>query len=563
MHAENLLVTNSCSRSKRRFMPRSVLSFLIAVLVAALCASRATAQNTGYIQTNLVSDGAVTAPNTDKHLINPWGIAFAPGAPFWISDNNSGFSTLYDNQGVPQSLIVTIPPPSGTPGPATPTGIVANSTTSFAVNGSPAFFIFSTEDGTISAWTGGNNAVLEVDNPNFNSGTDPVYKGLALLTNGTNNFLLAANFRNARVDVFDSTFKPTALTGTFTDPTIPAGFAPFSIHVLNNNQIFVAYAMQNSQKHDPINAPGNGFVSLFDANGNFVRRVISQGSLNSPWGLVTASANFGQFSNDLLVGNFGDGKINAFDPSTGNLIGTLNDANGNALVNGSLWELVFDPTGQTGAKDTLYFSAGLVNEGDGLFGAIAVAKTQPTTPSFSIAAASSTLTVMKGQSTSTTLTVTPTNGFNSAVSFSCSGLPGGATCSFSPATVTPTSGPVTTQLTISTVTTGTFGSAFKPVASIPGSRRGPFGLELVALLLLLPYFLKRAAERREGITRAPKWVGIAVATGLLVAAVGCGGSKSTTTTGTGMGTPMGTTTVMVTATSGTVMQSTSIALTVH
>jgi uncharacterized protein (TIGR03118 family) len=563
MHAENLLVTNSCSRSKRRFMPRSVLSFLIAVLVTALCASRATAQNTGYTQTNLVSDGAVTAPNTDKHLINPWGIAFAPGAPFWISDNNSGFSTLYDNQGVPQSLIVTIPPPSGTPGPATPTGIVANSTTSFAVNGSPAFFIFSTEDGTISAWTGGNNAVLEVDNPNFNSGTDPVYKGLALLTNGTNNFLLAANFRNARVDVFDSTFKPTALTGTFTDPTIPAGFAPFSIHVLNNNQIFVAYAMQNSQKHDPINAPGNGFVSLFDANGNFVRRVISQGSLNSPWGLVTASANFGQFSNDLLVGNFGDGKINAFDPSTGNLIGTLNDANGNALVNGSLWELVFDPTGQTGAKDTLYFSAGLVNEGDGLFGAIAVAKTQPTTPSFSIAAASSTLTVMKGQSTSTTLTVTPTNGFNSAVSFSCSGLPGGATCSFSPATVTPTSGPVTTQLTISTVTTGTFGSAFKPVASIPGSRRGPFGLELVALLLLLPYFLKRAAERREGITRAPKWVGIAVATGLLVAAVGCGGSKSTTTTGTGMGTPMGTTTVMVTATSGTVMQSTSIALTVN
>jgi uncharacterized protein (TIGR03118 family) len=563
MHAENLLVTNSCSRRKKRFMPRSVLSFLIAVLVAALCASRAAAQNTGYAQTNLVSDGAVTAPNTDKHLINPWGIAFAPGAPFWISDNNSGFSTLYDNQGVPQSLIVTIPPPSGAPGPATPTGIVANSTTSFAVNGSPAFFIFSTEDGTISAWTGGNNAVLEVDNPNFNSGTDPVYKGLALLTNGTNNFLLAANFRNARVDVFDSTFKPTALTGTFTDPTIPAGFAPFSIHVLNNNQIFVAYAMQNSQKHDPTNAPGNGFVSLFDTNGNFVRRVISQGSLNSPWGLVTAGANFGQFSNDLLVGNFGDGKINAFDPSTGNLIGTLNDANGNALVNGSLWELVFDPTGQTGAKDTLYFSAGLANEGDGLFGAIAVAKTQPTTANFSIAAASPTLTVVKGQSTSTTLTVTPANGFNSAVSFSCSGLPGGATCSFSPATVTPTSGPVTTQLTISTVTTGTYGSAFKPVASIPGSRRGPFGLELVAFLLLLLYFLKRVAERREGISRAPRWIGIAVATGLLVAAVGCGGSKSTTTTGTGMGTPMGTTTVMVTATSGTVMQSTSIAVTVN
>jgi uncharacterized protein (TIGR03118 family) len=563
MHAEDLLVTNFCLRRKKRLMRRTVLSFLFAVLVAASCASRATAQNTGYAQTNLVSDGAVSAPNTDKHLINPWGIAFVPGGPFWISDNNSGFSTLYDNQGVPQSLIVTIPPPSGAPGPATPTGIVANSTTSFAVNGSPAFFIFSTEDGTISAWTGGNNAVLEVDNPNFNSGTDPVYKGLALLTNGTGNFLLAANFRNARVDVFDSTFKPTALTANFTDPTIPAGFAPFSIHVLNNNQIFIAYAMQDSQKHDPTNAPGNGFVSLFDANGNFVRRVISQGSLNSPWGLVTASANFGQFSNDLLVGNFGDGKINAFDPATGNLIGTVNDANGNPLVNGSLWELVFDPTGQTGAKDTLYFSSGLVNEGDGLFGAIAVAKTQPTTASFSIATAAPTLTVVKGQSASTMLTVTPANGFNGTVSFSCSGLPGGATCSFSPATVTPTSRPVTTQLTISTVTTGTYGSVFKPVASIPGSRRGPFGLALAAFLLALLYFLKRAAERREGMTRLPRWVRIAVATGLLVAAVGCGGGKSATSTGTGTGTPMGTATVMVNATSGTLMQSTSIAVTVN
>jgi uncharacterized protein (TIGR03118 family) len=544
-------------------MQRIILSLLFAAMVTISCASRATAQSTGYTQTNLVSDGAVTAPNTDKHLINPWGIAFAPGAPFWISDNNSGFSTLYDNQGVPQSLIVTIPPPSGAPGPATPTGIVANSTTSFAVNGSPAFFIFSTEDGTISAWTGGNNAVLEVDNPNFNSGTDPVYKGLALLTNGTNNFLLAANFRNARVDVFDSTFKPTALTGTFTDPTIPAGFAPFSIHVLNNNQIFVAYATQDSQKHDPTNGPGNGFVSLFDANGNFVRRVISQGSLNSPWGLVTASANFGQFSNDLLVGNFGDGKINAFDPATGNFIGTVNDANGNALVNGSLWELVFDPTGQTGAKDTLYFSAGLVNEGDGLFGSITVAQTPPTTASFSIAAASPTLTVVKGQSASTMLTVTPANGFKGTVSFSCSGLPGGATCAFSPATVTPTSSPVTTQLTISTVTTGTYGSVFKPVASIPGSRRGPFGLALAAFLLALVYFMKRTAKRPEGITRMPRWVGIAVATGLLVAAVGCGGGKSTTTPGTGTGTPMGTTTVMVNATSGTLMQSTSIAVTVN
>lgn len=562
MYAKSLLITNFCSRSKKNIMSKTALTVVLTLFIAMFFAGRATAQSTSYAQTNLVSDGAVTAPNTDKHLINPWGIAFVPGGPFWISDNNSGFSTLYDNQGVPQSLIVTIPPPSGAPGPATPTGIVANSTADFVVNGSPAFFIFSTEDGTISAWTGGNNAVLEVNNPNFNSGTDPVYKGLALLNNSTGNFLLATNFRNARIDVFDATFKPAALTGTFTDPTIPAGFAPFSVHVVND-QVYIAYAMQDSAKHDPANGPGNGYVSLFDASGNFIRRVISQGSLNSPWGLVIASTNFGQFSNDLLVGNFGDGKINAFDPSTGSLIGTLNDSNGNALVNGSLWELVFDPTGQTGAKDTLYFSAGLVNEGDGLVGAIAVGKTQPTTATFSIAAASPTLTVVKGQSASTTLTVTPANGFDSAVSFSCSGLPGGATCSFSPSTVTPTSGPVTTQLTITTVTTGTYGAMFKHIAAVPRSRGGQLGLALVGFLSGLLYFLKRASERGKGVNRVPRWIGIAVATGLLVAAAGCGSSKSTTPTGTGTGTPTGAATVMVNATSGTMMQSTSIAVTVN
>jgi uncharacterized protein (TIGR03118 family) len=534
------------------------LSLSLGILLVAFLAGRTSAQSSSYAQTNLVSDGAVAAPHTDKKLINPWAVAFSPGGPFWISDNNSGFSTLYDNQGVPQSLIVTIPPPAGAPGPATPTGMVANATANFAVNGSPAFFIFSTEDGTISAWTGGNNAVLEVNNPNFNSGTDPVYKGLALLSNGTGTFLLATNFRNARIDVFDSMFKPAALAGNFTDPTLPAGFAPFGVHVLNNNQVYVTYAMQDAPKHDPVNAPGNGFVSLFDANGNFVRRVISQGQLNSPWGTVVASANFGQFSNDLLIGNFGDGTINAFDPTTGNFLGTLKDSNGSALVNGSLWELVFDPTGQTGAKDTLYFSAGLVNEGDGLFGAIGVAQTQPTGASFSISAAAQALTVTQGQSATTSLTITPTNGFNSAVSFSCSGLPGGATCSFSPSTVTPAGIAATTQLRISTVTTGTYGATPGLVVAGPTSRTGSLGLALAAVLFLLLLLLKGISGRRESVTTA-RWIRIALTAGLLVVAASCGSSKNAIPT---MGTPAGTTTVMINATSGNVMQSTSIALTV-
>jgi uncharacterized protein (TIGR03118 family) len=558
MKTKIFLAADFCFRSKTNFMTRMISGLPLAMLLVAFFAGRTSAQSSSYAQTNLVSDGAVAAAHMDKKLINPWAVAFSPGGPFWISDNNSGFSTLYDNQGVPQSLIVTIPPPAGAPGPATPTGMVANATANFAVNGSPAFFIFSTEDGTISAWTGGNNAVLEVNNPNFNSGTDPVYKGLALLTNGTGNFLLATNFRNARIDVFDSMFKPTALAGNFTDPTLPAGFAPFGVHVLNNNQVYVTYAMQDATKHDPVNAPGNGFVSLFDANGNFVRRVISQGQLNSPWGTVTASANFGQFSNNLLIGNFGDGTINAFDPTTGNFLGTLKNSNGNAIVNGSLWELVFDPTGQTGAKDTLYFSAGLVNEGDGLFGAIAVAQTQPTGASFSISAATQALTVTQGQSATTNLTITPTNGFNSAVSLSCSGLPGGATCSFSPSTVTPAGSAATTQLRISTVTTGTYGATPGLVVASPTSRVGSLGLALAAVLFLLLWLLKGISGRRESVTRA-RWIRIALTAGLLVVAAGCGSSKNTTPT---MGTPAGTTTVMINATSGNVMQSTSIALTV-
>jgi hypothetical protein len=330
------------------------------------------------------------------------------------------------------------------------------------------------------------------------------------------------------------------------------------VHVLNNNQVCVTYAMQDAPKHDPVNAPGNGFVSLFDANGNFVRRVMSQGQLNSPWGTVIASANFGQFSNDLLIGNFGDGTINAFDPTTGNFLGTLKDSNGNTLVNGSLWELVFDPTGQTGAKDALYFSAGLVNEGDGLFGAIAVAQTQPTGASFSVSAAAQALTVTQGQSANTSLTITPTNGFNSAVSFSCSGLPGGATCSFSPSTVTPAGSAATTQLRISTVTTGTYGATPGLVVASPTSRLGSLGVALAAVLFLLLLLLKGISGRRENVTTAT-WIRTALTAGLLVVAAGCGSSKNTTPT---MGTPAGTTTVMINATSGNVMQSTSIALTV-
>jgi uncharacterized protein (TIGR03118 family) len=327
----------------------------------------------GFSETNLVSDGFVPAPNIDPQLINPWGISFPPGGPFWVADNNSGFSTLYNGSGVKQSLVVTVPPPGGSPAgtSATPTGNVFNSTTDFQVGASKALFIFSTEDGTISGWNSGTAAVLKVDN----SAGGAVYKGLALGSNASGNFLYATNFNSGKVDVFDKNFAPATLSGTFTDPNLPAGFAPFGIQDLNG-KLFVSYALQDAAKHDDVAGLGNGFVDVFDTNGNLLQRLISGGQLDSPWGMTIAPASFGQFGNDLLVGNFENSRINAYDPATGTFEGTLQDNLGNDLsltdVTGAkgLWDLTFGGGGSGGAANTLFFSSGINAEQDGLLGSI-------------------------------------------------------------------------------------------------------------------------------------------------------------------------------------------------
>src|SRR5580700_7810137 len=404
------------------------------------------AQANSYTQTNLVSDTPGLAKVTDPNLINPWGISFFPGSTFWIADNNSGLSTLYDAQGNIQTLIVKIPAPNGVAGISAPTGTVANGTTGFAVTSGgttgPSLFIFDTEDGTISGWNGnGTNAALAVDNSMGGAGA--VYKGLALLTSGANTYLLAANFRAPALEVYDANFKLTKLAGAFEDPTLPAGFAPFGVHVIGT-QVVVTYAKQDTPKHDPVNAPGNGFVSLFDDTGVFIRRITSNGNLNSPWGAVVAPAGFGAFGGDLLIGNFGDGAINAFDMTSGNLIGQLKDANGQAIVNGSLWDLVFG-AGGTGDPNTLFFTAGLANEQHGLFATLTANTTPPpASADFSITASPTTATVSVGQSAQLTVTVDSLNGFSSATTFSCSGLPALASCSFSPSSVTPQAGTTAT-----------------------------------------------------------------------------------------------------------------------
>jgi uncharacterized protein (TIGR03118 family) len=343
--------------------------------MAASGSSNAAEARNAYTQTNLVSDGAVPAPTTDPKLMNAWGVAFFPGGPFWIANNGSGVATLYDGTGAKQALEVEIPTPSGAPqgSAATPTGLVFNPTTQFQIPGTnnlPALFIFDTEDGTIAAWSPNlpdrTRAVLVVDNSQ--GGTGAVYKSLATGSNAKGNFLFAANFRAGTIDVFDSTFAPATLDGSFTDPDLPAGFAPFGIRNIDGD-LFVTYALQDEAKHDDVAGPGNGFVNIFDADGHLIRRFASQASLNSPWGIARAPFAFGRFSGDILIGDFGDGRINAFD-SSGNLLDQLQDANGQPITIDGLWTLTFGGAAESD-PDTLYFTAGPNDEKNGLFGSIA------------------------------------------------------------------------------------------------------------------------------------------------------------------------------------------------
>ena len=334
----------------------------------------------GYVQTNLISDLPGVAKVTDPNLLNPWGLAFFPNAsPFWINENNSlnGTSALYFADGVVNAGLPSVVIP-----PGAPSGIVANlsaGTGAFPIGATgPSLFIFDTENGTIDAWnlsTIPNPAVIEVDNSGGGA-QSAVYKGLALGSNTANGPLLyATNFRSGKVEVYDTNFKtPTPpLKGTFTDPKVQAGYAPFGIQNINGN-IWVTYAMQDKPKHDPVNKPAHGFVSVFDSDGNLLQHFAQHGHLNSPWGLAMAPATFGKFANDILIGNFDDGKINAFDPKKGHWLGELSGPDGKPLVNDGLWALTFggakNSDGTNSSPGTLFFSAGLNDETDGLFGRI-------------------------------------------------------------------------------------------------------------------------------------------------------------------------------------------------
>jgi uncharacterized protein (TIGR03118 family) len=349
---------------------------VVAVTLAVSAPGAAGIARGSFRQTNLVSDIPGLALSTDPNLVNPWGLSSSSSSPIWVSDNNAGVSTLYRGDGTHVPLVVTIPAPTMPTGGA-PTGTVFNATTAdFKVTQGgktgKALFLFATEDGTILGWTPAVNpgsAVIAVDKSSIPDSADgAVYKGLTLGSVGANNYLYASNFRSGAVDVFNGAFAQVSLAGSFTDPGLPSGFAPFGIQNIGG-QIFVTYALQNAARHDDVPGPGNGFVDIFNSDGTFVQRLASRGTLNSPWGLAMSPSTFGNFHNDVLVGNFRDGRINAFT-TDGTLRGQLKSETNAPIVINGLWGLRFGNGGAGGAPGTLFFAAGINDEQDGLFGSI-------------------------------------------------------------------------------------------------------------------------------------------------------------------------------------------------
>jgi hypothetical protein len=588
---------------------KALLALLVGVVSLGAAAHAQTAGS--YQATNIISDGSVAATTTDPNFINPWGVSIGPG--FWINTQATGLDYVASATGS-IAFKVNIPSASGT-GTGTPTGTVFNSASNLFMltNGSAASFLFATLDGTISGWNGAlgtanSTAQIAINN----SANNAVYTDMALLTNPTGTFILAANFgQGTDVEIYDSSFKTATLAGNFTDPNLPANYAPFAVHVIDG-QVFVTYALRSTStsstttstggtstsgsggttssggsgftgyavassssspraaatSYAPTTGASNGIVDVYDLNGNFVARAITGGNLNAPWGVALAPTGFGIFGGDLLVGNFGDGIINVYNPTTFAFLGQLTDATGKALSYPSLWEIAFGesnatPAG-TGDPDTLYFAAGLTNEAHGLFAGIANTTTSTTPAAFGFSASTSAATVTAGSSTTATISVAPTNSFSGSVTLSCTG-PVGVTCSFSPNTLTasPTA-PATSTVTIQTAAS---------MAKLQHHSLWSEGAATIAAAFLLPFgsvlvfSRKRVIGKSNPLQLLGLFVLLLVVSGL---AIGCSSAMTPAasapvapTAPATPGTPAGIQMVTLTATSGSLTQNTTIALTVQ
>jgi uncharacterized protein (TIGR03118 family) len=349
---------------RRTILLFSLLATVSTLALAAAAPLAAAPPGGSFTVTPLVSDVPLLAPVTDPHLVNAWGLARSAGSPWWVADNEPDVSTLYNAAGTPQPqptpLVVGV---DGGPTGAVFAGIAGK----FLTPQGSANFIFASEDGQIRGWRAGSAAVVEA-----HGATGAVYKGLAIAQPTPGNPLLyAADFNHARVDVFDGSWTNVTPAGSFTDPMLPDGYAPFGIQTIGS-RVFVSYAKQDADRMDEIAGQGRGFVDAYDLSGNLLARVAQHGQLNAPWGLALAPASFDRYAGDLLVGNFGDGQINAYEETASGFEhrGTLRDSSGGKLVIDGLWALELGNSGNNGNPDTLFFTAGPNDESHGLFGTI-------------------------------------------------------------------------------------------------------------------------------------------------------------------------------------------------
>jgi uncharacterized protein (TIGR03118 family) len=345
---------------------RALLVVALVVGAAVVAASPLTAADrNSYTVTPLVSDQPGVAAHTDANLVNAWGLTSGPMTPWWVSDNGTDKSTLYrGSDGAPQGGPLVVNVGGG------PTGTVFNPTAGFALPqmGGKASFLFDSEDGTVWGWNGaqGTDSKMVADR----SSVDAIYKGLAIADTSAGPRLYAADFHNARVDVFDGSFG--LVPGGFVDASLPSGYAPFGIQTIND-RVFVTYAKQDADAEDEVAGQSLGFVDVFSTAGVLLGRVAQHGQLNAPWGLALAPSSFGRFGGDLLVGNFGDGQINAYEELPNGHFehrGELRSAGGGSLTIDGLWALQFGKAGNNGPAGTLFFTAGPAEETHGLFGSI-------------------------------------------------------------------------------------------------------------------------------------------------------------------------------------------------
>lgn len=349
--------------SRAAFLKSLTIGFMVVTFSSAMFSQH-------YIQTNLVSDLPGTAMPPDLNLQNAWGLVAGPATPWWVADNHTGTSTLYDGTGTKLGLVVTIPSASGND-TGSPTGVAFNgSPTDFLLApGKPALFIFVTEDGTISGWNPGvqpTDAVIVKNNARYNA----VYKGATIGEIEGKKYLFVTNFHSGHIEIYNTYFhRVPILEERFDDDRLPAGFAPFNIQGIGPN-LYVTYAQQDAAKHDDVHGAGLGYVDVYSSRGNLLQRLEHGFWLNGPWGVELAPANFGEFSHTVLVGNFGDGTIAAFNPVTGRFLGRMRTPEHSLLKIDGLWALRFGNGGKSGPANTLFFTAGPNDENDGLFGTL-------------------------------------------------------------------------------------------------------------------------------------------------------------------------------------------------